>query len=122
KRVRALCFGERTLAACWSPHSPATDFPECETISDKGQKEEVRDRRMRSPALRMSALPKALSVRVIIIFSCRRPRLRTPRRQRRRCGACLRLLQRRRRVGLEARVGDLAADPPALTPACKARR
>jgi len=22
-----ICFGERTLAACWSPHSAATDFP-----------------------------------------------------------------------------------------------
>src|SRR5262249_46573276 len=57
-----------------------------------------------------------------IISSCRRQRLRTPHRQRRRCRACLRLLLRHRLVAIAAQVADLDADQLALTPACKVRR
>src|SRR6266436_1180065 len=42
---------------------------------------------------------------LLLTFSCSRPRLRTPHR-RRRLRACLRLLQRRRVVALQARVAD----------------
>jgi hypothetical protein len=54
----ALMFGERTLAACWSPHPAATNFVGLATISDCWADVKVRDRKMRSSALRMSALPR----------------------------------------------------------------
>lgn len=62
-------FEDAVAAATRSPHPAATDFlPNAKTIRGKRQTQELRDRRMRSPALKMSALPNPLSPRAIIIF------------------------------------------------------
>src|SRR5215211_4049240 len=49
--------GERTLAACWSPHSAATNFSQFEAEREGSRNHKVRDRRMRSPARQRRALP-----------------------------------------------------------------
>src|SRR4029079_4848902 len=57
-----------------------------------------------------------------ITFSCSRPRLRTPHRQRRRRRVYLRPLPRHRLVAFQGRVADLDPARPALTLFYKGRR
>src|SRR6478736_9085428 len=90
KLVRALFWGAHACSVLVAAFCGDGLFRECDSICDNRQDKEVRDRRMRSPALRMSALPDVLSLRPIT-FSCSRPRLRTPHRRRRL--VCRRLLQ-----------------------------
>src|SRR5215472_17036382 len=100
-------------------------FSKGHTKSDCRFTEKVRDPKMRSPALRVSALPGTVLQRVVtIISSCLRPRLRTPHRPRRLRPAYRgqRLLRRRRAVALQVRVADPDVDRLALRPVCKGRR
>ena len=91
---RALVIGERTLAACWSPHSAATNFSEHETAflrarhcsSDlQNSKAECRDQHaecVRSPDSRNHAPGNHLTVHSKLI---RRRARRDPGRDRSNC-------------------------------------
>ena len=54
--------GERTLLACWSPHSAATNFVCLEALSNERSSAKVRDSRKlsESPARQRRALPRRL--------------------------------------------------------------